>query len=107
MQLWRCNYDMKMAEEEEAGDLCMGLIFLWLVVAYLGFFVFSAVISYTHVFTRATRFDKIFWGVVGVPCLLIAAGFIYALLREDSPLRCRRNKRATARVADLPPSDVC
>ena len=68
------------------------------------FFAFSAVISYTHVFARATRFDKIFFGVLGAPCLLSAVGIIYLLLREDSPFR---NERATARVTDLPPADVC
>ncbi|VAI35526.1 hypothetical protein VPH35_091903 [Triticum aestivum] len=100
----RSNYRVMTAEEEEEAGLCVGWIFLYMAVLYLGFFAFSAVISYTHVFARATRFDKIFWGVLGVPCLLIAAGIIYLLLREDSPFR---NKRATARVADLPPADVC
>ena len=55
MESSRCNYDMKTAEEEEAGNLCVGLIFLWVAVAYLGLFAFSVVISYTHVFACATR----------------------------------------------------
>ena len=100
----RGNDRVMTAEEEEAADLCVGWIWVYIAVFYLGFFAFSAVISYTHVFARATRFDKIFWGVLGVPCLLIAVGIIYLLLREDSPFR---NKRATARVADLPLADVC
>lgn len=100
----RSNYRVKTAEEEEADVLCVGWIFLYVSVLHLGLFAISAVISYTHVFARATRFDKIFWGVLGAPFLLIAAGIIYLLLREDSPFR---NKRATARVADLPPADMC
>ena len=78
------------AEEEEEAGLCVGWIFLYMAVLYLGFFAFSAVISYTHVFARATRFDKIFFGVLGAPCLLSAVGIIYLLLREDSPFRDER-----------------
>ena len=100
----RSNYRVMTAEEEEAAGLCVGWIFLYMAVLYLGFFAFSAVISYTHVFARATRFDKIFFGVLGAPFLPIGLGFICLLLREDGPFR---NKHATARVADLPPADVC
>ena len=92
------------AEEEEAADRCVDWIFVYITVYSLGIFAFFAVISYTHVFTGATKFDKIFFGVLGAPFLPIALGIICLLLREDGPFR---NKHATARVADLPPADVC
>uniref|UniRef100_A0A8I6YJ62 Uncharacterized protein n=1 Tax=Hordeum vulgare subsp. vulgare TaxID=112509 RepID=A0A8I6YJ62_HORVV len=99
----RSNNRVMTAEEEEEADRCVGWIVLYIAALNLGFFAFSAVISYTHVFARATRFDKILFGALGALCLVIAVGII-SLLLWDSPFR---NKRATARVADLPPADVC
>ncbi|VAI20815.1 unnamed protein product [Triticum turgidum subsp. durum] len=100
----RSNYRVMTAEEEEAADRCVDWIFVYITVYSLGIFAFSDVISYTHVFAGATRFDKIFFEILGAPFLPIGLGFICLLLQEDGPFR---NKHATARVADLPPADVC
>ena len=100
----RSNYRVMTAEEEEAADRCVGWFFVYIAVYSLGIFAFSDMISYTHVFAGATRFDKIFFGILGAPFLPIGLGFICLLLREDGPFR---NKRATPRVADSPPADVC
>ena len=100
----RSKYAVKTAEEEEADVVCARWIFLYVAVLHLGLFAITAVISYTHVFPRAKKFDKIFFGVMGAVSLSVAVGIICVLLRGDFPFR---NNRATARVADLPPVDVC
>ena len=51
--------DVKLARMLVAANAHGCLREMIAIASFLGIFAFSAVISYTHVFARATRFDKI------------------------------------------------